>query len=285
MGYFDSLVEKFEQEPELEAAFGQHIHWGFWQYPQQATGELEDFGKAANHLSKLVLELAQIPEKANILDAGCGFGGTINLLNQTYSHLKLFGLNIDRVQIDKAQEIIKPINGNYVEFIHGDACQFPDFLEKFDIIIALECIFAFPSRERFFAEAHQVLKPGGKLIIVDFLISPKLWLFWSFFETQILSRMITNTYGSKATQVVQFIGLDSYKKIATKIGFDLVQQLDITENVQPTYKAINQLIIANLQDWLTAKGLEFFSLAKLITYEILVFNSTDTVNSIMNVKL
>lgn len=165
-----------------------------------------------------------------------------------------------------------------MEFIHGDACQFPKFSEKFDIIIALECIFAFPSRKRFFAEADQVLKPGGKLIIVDFLISSKLGLFWSFFETQVLSRMITDTYGSKATQVVQFIGLESYKKIAQEIGFDLVHKLDITENVQPTYKAINQLIIANLQDGLTAKGLEFFSLAKLITYEILIFNSIESKN-------
>ncbi|MFY7807180.1 MAG: SAM-dependent methyltransferase [Limnoraphis robusta] len=280
MGYFDSLVEKFKQEPELETAFGQHIHWGFWQDPQQATGELKDFGQAANNLSKLVLKLAQVPEKANILDTGCGFGGTINLLNQTYSHLKLFGLNIDRVQVEKAKEIIQPKNGNSVEFIHGDACQFPDFSQKFDIIIALECIFAFPSRERFFAQAHHFLKPGGKLIIVDFLISPKILLFWSFFETQILSRMITNTYGSKATQVVQFIGLDSYKKIAQKTGFNLVEKLDITENVQPTYKAINKLIIANSQDWLTAKGLEFFSWAKLITYEVLIFNTTDTINKV-----
>jgi hypothetical protein len=61
MGYFDSLVEKFKQEPDLETAFGQHIHWGFWQYPQQATGELKDFGQAANNLSKLVLKLAQVP--------------------------------------------------------------------------------------------------------------------------------------------------------------------------------------------------------------------------------
>ncbi|KKD37493.1 MAG: methyltransferase domain-containing protein [Limnoraphis robusta] len=280
MRYFDSLVEKFKQEPDLETAFGQHIHWGFWQYPQQATGELKDFGQAANNLSKLVLELAQIPESASILDAGCGFGGTINLLNQTYSHLKLFGLNIDQVQVEKAKEIIQPKNGNSVEFIHGDACQFPDFSQKFDIIIALECIFAFPSRERFFDQAHHFLKPGGQLIIVDFLISPKILLFWSFFETQILSRMITNTYGSKDTEVVQFIGLESYKKIAQKTGFNLVEKLDITGNVQPTYKAINKLIIANSQDWLTAKGLEFFSLAKLITYEVLIFNSTDTINKV-----
>jgi cyclopropane fatty-acyl-phospholipid synthase-like methyltransferase len=280
MGYFDTLVKKIEQEPHLEAAFGQHIHWGFWQDPKQATGKLEDFGKAANNLSKLVLELAQIPERSNILDAGCGFGGTLNLLNQTYNNLKLFGLNIDRVQVEKAQKSIQPQNGNSIEFIYGNACHFPDFSDKFDIIIALECIFAFPSRERFFAQAHQFLKPNGKLIIVDFLISPKISLFWLFFEAQVLSRMITKTYGSKATQAVQFIDINNYQQISQKHGFNLIQRLDITENVQPTYEAINQLIIANLQDWFTAKGLEIFSLVKLITYEILIFNLQDTIDKV-----
>ena len=48
--------------------------------------------------------------------------------------------------------------------------------------------------------------------------------------------------------------------------------IDINKNVQPTYTVINQLIINNFNDLLTAKGLEYFSFLNLISYQILIFN-------------
>ena len=79
MGYFDTLIDKFVDDPSLEEAFGQHIHWGYWENPTKATGSLKDFAIAANNLSKLVIEKAGIIDGVKLLDAGCGFGGTIGL--------------------------------------------------------------------------------------------------------------------------------------------------------------------------------------------------------------
>jgi len=56
MSYFDTLIEKFAQDPELEKAFGQHIHWGYWQNPSESKGTLLDFGLAANNLSQKVIQ-------------------------------------------------------------------------------------------------------------------------------------------------------------------------------------------------------------------------------------
>lgn len=272
MGYFDALIDKFAEDKELEKAFGKHIHWGYWQNPKEARNSLTDFAVAANNLSQLVIETAEIENGMRILDAGCGFGGTISLLNDSFRDLQLTGVNIDNAQVIRARDSIIPQNGNQIQFIYANACDLPDFPVQFDRAIALECIFAFPSREIFFQQVRKNLRKEGKLIIVDFIINPLINPFWQWFEKQILSRLITDTYGSKATNQVKFISIDNYENIAEKTGFKLDKVIDINKNVQPTYSIINKLIINNFNDLMTAKGLEYFSLFNLISYQILVFS-------------
>lgn len=272
MGYFDTLIDKFAENPQLEEMFGKHIHWGYWENPVTAKGTIADFADAANNLSEKVIKTIEVEDGVRILDAGCGFGGTISYLNDHFSSLSLVGINLDSAQINRATELIKPQNNNQIAFICADACNLPNFEELFDYAIALECIFAFPSREIFFQQVRKNLKNNGKLIIVDFLIDPRISELWKWFEQQILSKLITNTYGSKANNQVKFISINEYISIAKNNNFRLEKVININKNVQPTYSIINQLIINNFNDWFTSKGLEYFSLLDLITYQILVFN-------------
>jgi len=194
------------------------------------------------------------------------------MLNNDFSQLNLVGVNIDEAQVIRTREIIKPKNDNCIELICANACNLPKFQQLFDYVIALECIFSFPSRETFFQEVSKNLKTGGKLIVVDFIINDQIYYFWQKFEKQVLNRLIADTYGAKATNKVKFIDLEDYKNIAKNTGFKLEKVVNITKNVQPTYSIINRLIINSFNDWITATGLEYFSLFELIKYEILVFN-------------
>ena len=271
MGFFDNLLLEFEKNPDIKTAFGEHIHWGYWQNPQKAAGSLVDFAQAAEQLSHLVLASANLQPGNTALDAGCGWGGTIGLANKIYHNLELIGINIDAEQIQQAQIKHQSLHDNHLSFITGDACSLPENLPNLDCAWALECIFAFPSRQEFFTQVNRKLKPQGQLIVVDFLIAEPVVKLWQFLETKILSPLITNSYGEKATAQVQFIGLKDYQSLAQKTGYILKSRKNITKNVQPTYRAIAPSIIRSFNDWIAVRGLEFFSKINIITYELLIF--------------
>ena len=104
-----------------------------------------------------------------VLDAGCGFGGTLACLQDRVERLDLTGLNIDPRQLQRAQKLVQPRPGSSLRFVAGDACALPFADASFDRVLAVECIFHFPSRAAFLAEVRRVLRPGGVLVLSDFV--------------------------------------------------------------------------------------------------------------------
>ena len=96
---------------------------------------------------------------------------TLANLNETLAAVSLHGINnIDERQAARAAAVVLPRPGNAVHFVHGDACRLPFASAAFDRVLAVECIFHFPSRRQFFGEARRVLRRGGKLALSDFIL-------------------------------------------------------------------------------------------------------------------
>jgi cyclopropane fatty-acyl-phospholipid synthase-like methyltransferase len=60
-----------------------------------------------------------------VLDAGCGFGGTVDSLNGRLSGMDLVGLNIDPRQLQRASSRVVPRLDNRIRWQTGDACAMP----------------------------------------------------------------------------------------------------------------------------------------------------------------
>lgn len=235
--YFDYLFSELDkQNPSIEKSFGRHVHWGFWDDPENALCDDEDYARAAEQLTLELCQLAGIAEGERVLDVGCGFGGTLASLNERFSRLQLTGLNIDARQLARARRLVRALRGNAVQFCQGDACRLPFRDESLDRLLAVECVFHFPSRETFFREANRVLRPGGVLVLSDFvptrLFLPINWLVTrDWFEKY-------NAFGRCKLEYT----IEKYRRLAVQTGLRSVAERNITRQTLPTYRYFAQML-------------------------------------------
>lgn len=234
--YVDNTLAELEAgNTDLIDRHGQHMHYGYWADPRRPDITPEGYKKAADELAFQHFDMARIRPGHKILDVGCGFGGSILLLNDNYRNVDVTGLNIDPRQIEWARRTVLPKRrgSNAIAFEVGDACELPYPDASFDTIYAIECVFHFPSRKRFLEQARRVLKPGGRLVVSDFVIyAPTAALV---IATEPWYRKdLRRVFGDSAPPWSRTM----YQWMARAAGLKVVEFRDVTANTLPTFKAL-----------------------------------------------
>ncbi|MBU8540069.1 class I SAM-dependent methyltransferase [Falsiroseomonas tokyonensis] len=273
--YIDQLLGQLARgNPALERSFGRHIHWGYWPNPAAARPDSpEDYGRAAERLSLELLDLAEIRPGMRVLDAGCGFGGTIATLEERVERLDLVGLNIDPRQLQRAARLAAPRPDSRIGFVAADACTLPFADASFDRVLAVECIFHFPSRRAFLAEVRRVLRPGGVLVLSDFVPSPFFAPFGRLPKLKALQRI--NVLGECDTSCTA----SGYRRLAALAGLRVATLRDITRHTLPTYAFLKYLarhhggsrLVAGFSGPLIGL-LDFYGRSGLLKYSLLRFD-------------
>jgi SAM-dependent methyltransferase len=226
--YFDLLIDERQDGGETGQLWERQVHWGYWEDPRSADGTRADYIAAMEQMNSVLLDAGRVADGQRLLDVGCGFGGTIQQINAGHSGMHLTGLNIDPRQLEAADAQTRPVNGNEIDWTEGDACELPFADNTFDRVLAVECVFHFPSRERFLAEAARVLKPGGYLAVSDFVPA----VSW-FGKTPIwvaIRPRIAMSYGTLGS-----VPIRGYKAMGRRAGLQLEANRNIRRNTLPTY--------------------------------------------------
>jgi SAM-dependent methyltransferase len=237
--YFDFLLDLLAaKNGGVEKAFGRHVHWGYWADPARAICDDDDYAAAADQLTLELCAAAGIASSERVLDAGCGFGGTVALLNERFERMDLKGLNIDARQLDRARSLVVARDGNAVGFDRGDACRLPYPDSSFDRILAVECIFHFASREQFFREALRTLRPGGTLTLTDFLPA-RLSLPIVRLATEFPALTRFQYFGPCNLRYT----IHGYRRLGRRTGFATLVERNVSRHTLPTYRYLKHLVM------------------------------------------
>lgn len=271
--YFDALLEGRAKKDPAALVFESFVHWGYWDKPGRAVCSAGEFAAAMERLNELVVVAAGVSSSQRVLDAGCGFGGTLDSINKRLEGMELTGVNIDPRQLVHARAQVRPRPGNRVEFVEADACALPFPDASFDRALAVECIFHFPSRLAFLKQAARVLKPGGLLALSDFV--PGKMGRGGFIGSWI-EKKIGEGYGGLGDNWRD----GDYATMAKAAGLDLLQDNDITENTLPTYPFLLKLLrrdpLAAAKMLWPTRLLWWVSALGFVKYRVLAFRKPAT---------
>jgi ubiquinone/menaquinone biosynthesis C-methylase UbiE len=106
-----------------------------------------------------------------ILDVGCGGGKTVNRLAQKAPLGKVFGIDYSADMVEYSKKVNKKlIAEDRVEIVEGSVEKMGFSDDFFDLITAIETYYFWPSFSDAVQEIRRVLKPDGKLLIVNEMV-------------------------------------------------------------------------------------------------------------------
>ena len=106
-----------------------------------------------------------------ILDVGCGGGKAISKLSQLAAHGKVYGIDCSADMVKFSKKINKElIVQNRVEIREGSVEKISFEDDFFDLVTAIETYYFWSNLPVAFKEILRILRPGGKLLIINELL-------------------------------------------------------------------------------------------------------------------
>ena len=264
--YVDSALAHMEDGGE-PPPFWRHFHWGLFDDPGDSGDSPERYFAAAEAMTQRILDAAEVVDGRHVLDVGCGFGGTLDHIRSRHQGCRLVGLNIDVRQLRAAKRLLA--GGRIpLSFVTGDGCKLPVADASVDHVLAVECVFHFPSRKAFFQEAARVLRPGGTLALSDFLMAPGA--LSAVAGTMAGDGLGDNEWYGHMAKPLTSVG---YERLGRRTGFAPLVDDDVNQRTLPTYAALRRLADASDSSagLTTIDGIEQLATKGDLQYHVLAF--------------
>ena len=193
------------------------LHYGYW---DEST---RNHREAVRNMNLVLARRAGVRSTDRVLDAGCGVGGSSIFLARNYG-CQVVGVSLSEKQIRSAEQNAAKHNVSHLTHFVKKNYQNTGFeASSFDVVWGLESIVQSDDREGFLREAKRLLKPGGRLVIAEYMqVRSKL----TSDEQSIMERW------ADGWACRDFTVLGSLTETMRLLGFTDIQITDETEHIR-----------------------------------------------------
>ncbi len=143
------------------------VHFGLW------YDDTKDLHEAIVNTNKLIARYIPLKSDLRLLDAGCGVGGTALYLADNFD-CYVEGITLSNSQCDLGRKFV--LKANLQEKVNISIQDYSNTTftdSSFDMIYAIESICHAKDKLKVYEEFHRLLKPGGRLVFVEYIKTPK----------------------------------------------------------------------------------------------------------------
>ncbi len=159
------IGKAFDEMGELVEIQGGSNHVGYWHSEDDAAPFLE----AINQCTDVVGEKLQLKPGQRLLDIGCGVGQPAIRYAQRYD-VHVTGITNSRWQVEEANRRTKAGGvGSQITIDYGDASALPYLDDSFDAVLSFQSLQHAEDRGQWLREMARVVRPGGRVVLVDFI--------------------------------------------------------------------------------------------------------------------
>ena len=213
-------------------SYDQSIHFGYYD-----TGN-ETHAESMIRMNEVACDLAGIGPDDTVVDAGCGFGGSTVWLAENAAK-SVYGVNIVPHQVEMAKDLAASRGvSDRATFLNADFADIPLGNETADVFWALESTVHAPDRAKVLAEAFRILKPGGRIMVVEYFLRSKPPVDP---ETIPGYQKILSGWAMPS-----LITVPDFSDLLLLAGFDDVRATNMTDKVAPSLKRMKRIAGASL---------------------------------------
>lgn len=177
------------------------------------------------YVNAQLLKAAQLPTAPRVLDAGCGFGGTIfhwyEQIGGAYD-----GLTLSRVQLQVAQREARRRGIDEVCRFHLRSYDAP-IAGSYDAVTAIESLIHAPDLSQTIPNLADSLRPGGLMLILDDMAKAGIDT-----EAPSEAKLLREHWGCNPYHTQ-----DDYRRALSLARLSVIHEEDFTQQVQPRASA------------------------------------------------
>jgi len=193
---------------------------------------------------KEAVQLAKWEKGGEILDVATGTGDVaLELAAATDATVKIMGIDFCREMVERGREKVaaSPFNGR-IAFDIAPCEDIPFAENRFDSATIAFGIRNVVDRKLGLAEMYRVLKPSGRLVVLEFS-TPRSWLFgtlYRFYFLRILPAIggifsKRSAYKYLPDSVLEFPNRETFEGLMQDAGFRNVSHRDLTFGIATIY--------------------------------------------------